>query len=259
MDFFSTIKIDKVASALELQRIKEDVRRISNRNNSGVVLIKNGKISYYQNGMEFVQTADTAIILPEGITYSLYCHEDASCYIIDFNEETKLMGNKIQTVNLTHKSNIINKAEKMCSTWSMRPNSYNLVLMSLMYGILADLNATLSMDKQQRKYCEIIKPSIDYMEEHYCDCDMKNDELARISNISTVYFRKIFKKLYGVSPMHYLEIRKIEKGKELLNSEELSITEIAVASGFKDIYHFCRAFKKTTGFSPNNYRKNFLL
>ena len=46
-----------------------------------------------------------------------------------------------------------------------------------------------------------------------------------------------------------------EKAKELLNSEELSVTEIAISSGFKDIYHFCRVFKKVTGFSPSKYRK----
>lgn len=255
---FSDIKIDKVVSAFELQRIKEDVRKTSKRNNSGIVVIKNGKISYYQNGKEFVQTADTAMILPEGITYSLYCHEDASCYIINFNEETNFIGNKIQPVKLTHRNHIIDKADKICRSWSMRSNSYNLVLMSLMYGMFADFNTALSMDKQQRKYYEIIKPSIEYMEEHYCDSDIKNDDLAKISSISTVYFRKIFTKLYGLAPIHYLEIRKIEKAKELLEYDDLSITEIAIASGFKDIYHFCRAFKKITGFSPNKYRKEFL-
>ncbi len=255
---FSNIKIAKVNSIFEIQRIKEDVKKTSIRNNSGIVVIKNGKISYYQNEKEVVQTADTAIILPKGITYSLYCHEDASCYLINFDEETELTGNKIQAIKITHKKNIIDKVDKMCKIWSMRSNSYNLMLMSLMYGILADLNDTLAMNKQQRKYYEIIKPSIDFMEEHCYDLDIKNDDLARISNISTVYFRKIFTKLYGVSPIHYLEIRKIEKAKELLNSEELSVTEIAATSGFKDVYHFSRAFKRITGFSPNNYRKEFL-
>ena len=99
-----------------------------------------------------------------------------------------------------------------------------------MYGMFADFNTALSMDKQQRKYYEIIKPSIEYMEEHYCDSDIKNDDLAKISSISTVYFRKIFTKLYGLAPIHYLEIRKIEKAKELLEYDDLSITEIATVN-----------------------------
>ena len=254
----SDIKIDKVVSAFELQRIKDDVRKTTTRNNSGIVLIKTGKISYFQNNTEFIQTTDTVMFLPKGSTYSLYCHEDALCYLINFEEETQIFGTDIHSVKLVHKNNVIDKADIMCRCWSMRSNSYKLVLMSLMYGMLADINATLSMDKQQRKYYEIIKPSIEFMEKHYYDCDIKNDDLAKISNISTVYFRKIFTKLYGVAPIHYLEIRKIEKAKELLNSKELSVTEIALSSGFKDIYHFCRVFKKVTGFSPGNYRKEFL-
>ena len=257
MDFLN-IKIDKVSNAFELQRMKEDTRKTLNRNTSGIVIIKNGKLSYYQDGEEFVQTADTAIILPKGITYSIYCHEDAFCYLVNFTEETNLMGKRIQTVKVAHKNNIIDKMDKMCRCYSMRSNSYKLMLMSLMYGILAELNTSLTMDKQQKKYYEIIKPSVDYMEEHYCDSDMKNDDLARLSNVSTVYFRKIFTKLYGVAPMHYLEIRKIEKAKELLAYYELSVTDVAMASGFKDIYHFCRAFKKITGFSPSDYRKEVM-
>ena len=253
------IKIDKVINAFELHRLKDDERKMTKRNKSGIVLIKNGKISYYQDDKEFVQTSDTAIFLPKGTSYSLYCHEDALCYIINFEEESRTFGEKIHAVRLGHKNNVIEKADRMCRCRSMSSDSHHLMLLSLMYGILADINTALSMNKQQRKYYDIIKPSIDFMEKHYCDYDIKNDDLAKISNISTVYFRKIFTKLYGVGPIHYLEIRKIEKAKALLNSEELSITEIAVASGFKDIYHFCRVFKKVTGFTPSNYRKEFLL
>ncbi len=255
---FSDIKIDKIFSTVALQRTRGEVIETTNRRHCGIVVIKSGKLSFFQNDNEFVQTPDVAVILPKGIDYSLHCHDDASCYLINFEEETGFLTDKIHTVNLTQKNNVIDKVDKMCRTWSMRSNSYNLILMSLMYSIFADFNIALSMDKQQRKYYEIIKPSIEYMEEHYCDSDIKNDDLAKISSISTVYFRKIFTKLYGLAPIHYLEIRKIEKAKELLEYDDLSITEIAIASGFKDIYHFCRAFKKITGFSPNKYRKEFL-
>ncbi len=255
---FSNIKIDKICSVFELQRLKGDGRKTLSRSNSAIVIIEYGKISYYQDDDEFVQTTDVAIILPKGATYSLYCHEEALCYIINFDEETNLIRNEILTVELALKNSMIEKAKKMCHYCNMRSTSYELKLMSLMYGVLADINTSMLMDNKQRKYYEIIKPSINFMEEHYYDCGIKNDDLARISNISTVYFRKIFTRLYGISPIHYLEIRKIEKAKELLNSDELTVTEIAVASGFKDIYHFCRAFKKITGFSPNNYRKKIL-
>lgn len=254
---FSDIKIDKIFSTVALQRTRGEVIETTNRRHCGIVVIKSGKLSFFQNDNEFVQTPDVAVILPKGIDYSLHCHDDASCYLINFEEESVFLTDKIHTVNLTQKNNVIDKVDKMCRTWSMRSNSYNLILMSLMYSIFADFNIALSMDKQQTKYYEMIKPSINFMEEHYYDFDITNEDLARVSNVSTVYFRKIFKKLYGVAPIHYIEIRKIEKAKELLHTEELSITEIASAAGFKDIYHLSRSFKKITGFSPNKYRKNF--
>ena len=256
---FSDIKIDKVCSAFEVQRIKEDVRKQPNRKNSAIVIIKNGKISYYQDDVEYIQTADTAIILPEGTTYSLYCHEDAECYIINFEEYSSCIGNNIQAVRPVNMNNVIDMADKMCRAWDTRTYSYNLKAISYLYSIMAEVNGAFSMDKKNVKYYEIIKPSIKYMEEHYYDHDIKNDELAKLSNISTVYFRKIFTKIYGVPPMHYIEIRRLEKAKELLATDELSVTEIASLTGFKDIYQLSRFFKKMTGLSPNKYRNLTLM
>lgn len=173
-------------------------------------------------------------------------------------EYTSIIGETIQAVKIPHGNKITDKAKKMCQVWGMRKSSYLLTEMSLMYSILADINSYLSMDTEQRRLYALIEPSIKYMEENYNDCNIKNDDLAKMSNISTVYFRKIFTKLFGVAPMHYIVIRKIEKAKELLSYDEFSITEIAASSGFKDIYHFCRAFKNITGFSPTNYRNKFL-
>lgn len=251
---FLDIKIDNIKNVYSLQRKKDDVRNMQNRISTAILVIENGMISYYQDGVEYVQTPDTAIVLPQGTTYSLYCHEDAKCYMVNFDELTDFIGSKIMTIKLVHKKDIVDKFDKMCRIWSMRSYSYKHKLMSIMYSILADITEDIVMDKHQIRYYEIIKPSIKFMEEHYSDCDIKNDDLAKISNISTVYFRKIFTKLYGVSPIRYIEIRKIEKAKELLDTEELSVTEIAAITGFSDIYHFCHSFKKITGFSPNKYR-----
>ena len=174
---------------------------------------------------------------------------------MNFDEQTSCLGSKIHAIKLVRENSIIEKANKICRVWNMNSHLYNLKLMSLLYSIMSDITEDVSMDKQQIRYYEIIKPSIKFMEEHYCDYDIKNDDLAKISNISTVYFRKIFTKLYGIAPIHYLEIKKIEKAKVLLATEELSVTEIAGIIGFGDIYQFCRSFKKITGFSPNKYRK----
>ncbi len=69
------------------------------------------------------------------------------------------------------------------------------------------------------------------------------------------YFSRFFKKHFGVSPTHYISTKKMDKAKTLLKSCNVSISDIAFQTGFKNIYHFSKTFKNFTGFSPSEYRK----
>ena len=48
---------------------------------------------------------------------------------------------------------------------------------------------------------------------------LTNDALADESGLSTVYFRKLFKQVYGISPMQYASDFRIAKAKEMLQSD----------------------------------------
>ena len=71
-------------------------------------------------------------------------------------------------------------------------------------------------------------------------------------------FIRVFKKEMGVSPQQYLQMRRIEWSRNLLINSSLSIAEIADSTGFADRYHFSKAFKQITRFSPAAYRKQIL-
>ena len=72
-------------------------------------------------------------------------------------------------------------------------------------------------------------------------------------SITPGYFRSIFKSFYGVSPKSYINGLKIARAKELLASGMYSVTEAAVMSGYTDMSHFSREFKKVVGITPKNY------
>lgn len=73
--------------------------------------------------------------------------------------------------------------------------------------------------------------------------------------ISPTYMSKLFKQETGESPINYLIKIRMEKAKELLVKEELSVKEIANSVGYQDAYHFSKLFKKYTGNSPSDYIK----
>jgi len=80
-------------------------------------------------------------------------------------------------------------------------------------------------------------------------------EYAQTAGFSVSQFSHLFKKLFGTSPMSYFVELRIQRAKEILDSSNLSVKEIAWELGFEDQLYFSRIFKKVTGVSPSIYRK----
>jgi len=73
-------------------------------------------------------------------------------------------------------------------------------------------------------------------------------------HLSPNYFGDLIKKDTGKTALEYIQLKVIELAKERILDTGTSISEIAYGLGFKYPQHFTRAFKKSTGYSPNEYR-----
>ncbi|SIT30583.1 Helix-turn-helix domain-containing protein [Filimonas lacunae] len=73
-------------------------------------------------------------------------------------------------------------------------------------------------------------------------------------HLSPNYFGDMVKKETGKTPFEYIHLKIVDMAKERLLDTSRSISEIAYDLGFKYPHHFTRAFKKSTGYTPNEYR-----
>lgn len=105
-------------------------------------------------------------------------------------------------------------------------------------------------------YNEHIKKSIDYINSNY-SIDLKIEDVCNHLNINKSYFCSIFKKETGYTFTTYLNKFRIEKSKELLKNNDLSILDIALEIGFNNHNYFTNTFKKFTGKTPLQYKKSF--
>ncbi|MFM0076696.1 helix-turn-helix transcriptional regulator [Paraburkholderia sediminicola] len=78
--------------------------------------------------------------------------------------------------------------------------------------------------------------------------------LAEVSGVSEAHFARSFKRAFGLPPHRYLLTRRIEQAITLLRDTELSITEIAFATGWESLGTFGRIFRDITGQSPSALR-----
>lgn len=85
------------------------------------------------------------------------------------------------------------------------------------------------------------------------------EEMAAIAGMGTTLFNERVKAYSGFSPINYLINIRISEAIKLLKRKGVSITEIALDTGFYSYQHFSTTFKKLTGYTPGEFRRNNLL
>ncbi|WP_197080892.1 helix-turn-helix domain-containing protein [Gordoniibacillus kamchatkensis] len=95
-----------------------------------------------------------------------------------------------------------------------------------------------------------------YIEQHYKK-DISLTTLSEIFHFSPRYLAKIFKEQFHTTIITYLTDLRIDKAKSLLIHSNIPISEIAGSIGYEDENYFGKVFKKQTGLSPMQFRKQY--
>lgn len=92
-----------------------------------------------------------------------------------------------------------------------------------------------------------------YMEANY-PYNISIQDVAAYVGVERTYFYRLFKAQTGESPQDWLMQLRLKRAVFLLTTTKIPITEIAYASGFYDLSHFTRSFRKAYGRTPSTYR-----
>ncbi|WP_339384517.1 helix-turn-helix transcriptional regulator [Oscillatoria sp. FACHB-1407] len=84
--------------------------------------------------------------------------------------------------------------------------------------------------------------------------NIKLQDLANVAGMSQYYFCRLFRDSIGMTPHQYVRHQRIERAKQLLKQQHLSISDIAIQCGFANQSHFTRLFSKFTHTTPKLYR-----
>lgn len=98
------------------------------------------------------------------------------------------------------------------------------------------------------------REAVAFIEQNYAQPITVEDIAARC-NLERSYFGKIFKDTMGESPQNFLIRYRMSQAAQLLVTTNLSVGDISVRTGYPNQLHFSRAFKKTYGVSPREYRQ----
>lgn len=111
----------------------------------------------------------------------------------------------------------------------------------------------LSSETRQKDLVDKFNTVFDYLDLHFSE-DLTLETVADVAGFSKFHFSRLFKQYSGYNFYDYLCYRRIKSAETLLLKPGVSITEVALQSGFSSLSTFNRTFKKLKGCTPSEYR-----
>lgn len=109
---------------------------------------------------------------------------------------------------------------------------------------------------KKQTYIEAVMGACSYINQHYME-NLTLEEVAGVSGFSKFHFTRIFKQYMNMTFYEYLNSKRVKRAEELLYNQEMSITDIAMNSGFSSLSAFNRTFKTFKNCAPSEYRKQW--
>ncbi len=121
------------------------------------------------------------------------------------------------------------------------------------YGNYIALNSISSVKWATRKeLLQRLNVARKYMNESFLQIN-EIAEVATICNLSEFHFYRSFKEAFGTTPYQYLLTCRLNFAKELMQQNNQSLSSIALACNFPDLFTFSKAFKRQFGVSPSAF------
>ena len=224
---------------------------IKRRHSDAFVYILSGSCTYtIDNSYKFTANEGDILYLAHQSDYTMYIHTLNYRFIFcdfEFNETSPRKSDKYSPKNTSYAENLF---IKLLHT----KNSFADTI-SVLYNIYATVTMTANNVYIEKFSENKIAEAKNHIDTNYKDTSLSVYSLAEKTAMSEVYFRKLFKSQYHLSPVQYITSIRLKKAKELMKYPFLTLEECALQSGFSSLQYFCRVFKKVTGTTPAQYRK----
>lgn len=146
-------------------------------------------------------------------------------------------------------------------TAEVRANESNgqqfIQLLLAQLAILVNRNASVDFESVERNGHTVTTKSVQqmlqYIDDHFAD-DLTVDRLADVFHYTPGHIWRLFKDEIGLSPVEYINERRLSEAKTYLLTTDKSISAIAHEIGFRHASYFSQVFRKQSGLTPREYR-----
>ncbi|MBQ9131441.1 MAG: helix-turn-helix transcriptional regulator [Clostridia bacterium] len=208
-----------------------------------------GSAHHKFNNRDFVLSSNCVYFFNQKDDYRVEVYERGESFSVHFTtyEDVETDSFCVPVENPEEFISLLQKAELL----KHRSEEGELTLLSTLYK-LCDVIARARRKTYFQRDGRIIAAK-DYVEANFESSRCLSEAVA-LSGLSPRRFNDLFKGLFGTTPNRYLVLRRIEHAKSLLETQGLTVTEVAELCGFSDVYYFSKVFKQICGIPPSEWK-----
>ncbi len=246
------LTIQKIHTVFEGEFNPGHLENAKGRHSDAFCIYVYGKAKYTFDSFCFEVDAGGVFFLAKGSKYSIDVYEKSKfiCVDLDFTE----IGQKSKSCHFDGiAQSVKNDFSKLFRAWHSNDTCRIPRVFSILYGIYFEC-----IQAQNGKYShsnELFSKMTSYILDNYTSPTLSITDLVKISGISDVHVRRIFKAEANTTPIRYINYIRLEQAQNMLKSSNFTVSEISAAIGFSDPFYFSRLFKKAFGISPSEFRQ----
>lgn len=244
----------ELLNVIHLKRYAEKDQFIYHRKHTGIGYRISGSTVFEFDGKKVVANAGSVTYIPEEAKFIRSSTSEEAIFV-----HMKCHGIEEKEIQLFTPGDDVRLSRyffEMVRAWEQCRPGYKHRCTSLLYKILEEIEAYASNNPTNKKE-HTIKNSLLYMNMYFDDPQITIAEIAKHSNVSEAYFRKLYKEVFGISPCIAIQNMRIQRASQLLQSGYFSITEVAQKSGFENCKYFSTLFRKKVGKTPSEYLRDY--
>lgn len=143
---------------------------------------------------------------------------------------------------------------KLVAVNQKRENGFQLLSGSMFTELLVELFQEQGNSGIRHEYNRDIASIMGFIEQNYAE-KIRLSDISGYIHLQPSYISSMFKRYTGVTISDYIALYRIAAAKKRLLEQNGKISEIAMDTGFYDVHHFSRVFKKYEGLTPGEYKK----
>lgn len=227
-----------------------------------LLLIKKGTSYAYLNAEKIEAHEDDIVFINSNTVHLVNAVDDVSeyyCLIVnlDFLEELGLYFEDTIISSIITSKEASDIFEKIIEEETQKKDNFSSpavvsLIISLFVYLLRNhsvlLGETLASSGNNKTL--MMRRALHYMKANYKE-KIQISDIADYVNFSKDYLSHTFKEFTGVTIVYYLNFLRCRHAKNLLSRGDISVSNAAMASGFDNISHFTRTYKKIMGYLPS--------